>query len=157
MRTHHYKINIHWKGNLGTGTSGYTAYSRAHQLSVDGKQDLQLSSDPAFRGDNKLYNPEELLVASLAGCHMLWYLHLCGDAKIIVVKYDDAPEGFMEEGGPTPAKFVKVILHPRITIKKGGDIEKAIALHHDANAKCFISNSVNFPIEHQPEIIFEEE
>ena len=87
---------------------------------------------------------------------MLWYLHLCADAKIIVVNYEDAPEGFMEEGGTAPGKFVKIVLHPTVTIQLGGDKQKAIDLHHEANAKCFISNSCNFPIEHQSEIIFED-
>lgn len=157
MRTHHYKVNIIWTGNLGTGTSGYTSYNRNHTLSAENKTDaIKLSSDPVFRGDTSLYNPEELLVASIASCHMLWYLHLCADAKITVMNYEDSPEGFMEEGGIAPGKFIKVILHPRITIKKNDDSKKAIALHHEANAKCFISNSCNFPIEHQPEIYFEQ-
>lgn len=157
MRTHNYLVNIKWTGNLGTGTSGYTAYSRNHIFSAANKTEMiKLSSDPHFRGDASIYNPEELLVASIASCHMLWYLHLCADAKITVVNYEDAPEGFMEEGGTTPGKFIKVILHPRVTVKQGDDAQKAIALHHEANAKCFISNSCNFPIEHQPEILFEE-
>ncbi len=157
MRTHHYLINLKWTGNQGTGTSAYTAYNRNHTVTAANKiTELKLSSDPHFRGDASLYNPEELLVASIASCHMLWYLHLCADAKIIIVNYEDAPEGFMEVGGATPGKFTKVILHPRVTIKTGGNKQKAIDLHHEANAKCFISNSCNFPIEHQPEIIFED-
>ncbi|TSA51215.1 MAG: OsmC family peroxiredoxin [Sphingobacteriales bacterium] len=156
MKTHHYKISINWTGNIGTGTSGYTAYNRNHLLSAKNKtENIKLSSDPAFRGDASLFNPEELLVASISSCHMLWYLHLCADAGIIVVDYKDSPEGFMEEGGIAPVKFVKAILHPSVIIKQGGDLQKAIELHHQANAKCFISNSCNFPIEHQPEIIFE--
>lgn len=156
MKTHHYKVTINWTGNLGTGTSGYTAYNRNHNLSADNKtENIKLSSDPAFRGDASLYNPEELLVASIASCHMLWYLHLCADAGITVVAYKDLPEGFMEEGGTSPGKFVKVLLHPCVTIKQGGNSQQAIDLHHQANEKCFIANSCNFPIEHEPEIIFE--
>ena len=156
MKTHHYKVTIYWTGNLGVGTSGYTAYNRNHNLTAEKKTEtINLSADPAFRGDDSLYNPEELLVASIASCHMLWYLHLCADAGIIVVDYKDSPEGFMEVGGTSPGKFVKVILHPTIIIKQGGDSQKAVELHHNANQKCFISNSCNFPIEHEPQIIFE--
>jgi len=154
MRIHHYKIKIEWTGNNGTGTSGYTAYSRSHQLSAENKTSpVQLSSDPHFRGDLAKYNPEELLVASLSSCHMLWYLHLCSDAGIIIQKYEDEPEGFMEEGGNLPGRFTKVILRPKVRISSG-DIEKAKSLHHDANEKCFIANSVNFPMEHEAEIIY---
>ena len=31
-------------------------------------------------------------------------------------------------------------------------IESATALHAEANAKCFIANSVNFPVRHEPVI-----
>lgn len=156
MKTHHYKISINWTGNLGTRTSGYTAYNRNHIFSAENKTDsIKLSSDPTFKGDATLYNPEELLVASISSCHMLWYLHLCADAGIIVVAYEDSPEGYMEEGGITPGKFVKVILHPKVILRKNSDFKNAINLHHQANSKCFIANSCNFIIEHQPQIIFE--
>lgn len=72
MSTHQYKLQITWTGNRGEGTSQYDAYDRDHILEVDGKPDLQLSSDPEFLGNPEKLNPEELLVASLAGCHMLW-------------------------------------------------------------------------------------
>ena len=75
-RTHEYRINSRWTGNLGSGTSAYTAYSRAHECMGEGKSaPIPGSSDPAFRGDPTRYSPEELLVAAIANCHMLWVLH----------------------------------------------------------------------------------
>src|SRR5450759_1627512 len=80
-RTHEYRITSHWTGNLGSGTSAYAAYSRAHECTGAGKSAAILgSSDPAFRGDPARYNPEELLVGARSSCHMLWVLHLCADA-----------------------------------------------------------------------------
>jgi organic hydroperoxide reductase OsmC/OhrA len=81
-KTHTYTCSMTWTGNTGQGTSSYKAYSRDHVYSAPGKPDLPGSSDPAFRGDARRYNPEELLVASLSSCHMLWYLHLCADAGV---------------------------------------------------------------------------
>ncbi len=90
---HHYEATITWTGNSGNGTSNYRAYSRSHSISVDGKPSIPGSSDPAFRGDPAKYNPEELFVASLSACHMLWYLHLCAEAGLVVIDYSDDATG----------------------------------------------------------------
>ncbi len=97
MRTHLYRLPIRWTGNLGTGTASYRGYSRHHEYVGPGKPVIPGSSDPAFRGDATCYNPEELLVGSLASCHMLWFLHLCADAGVVVERYEDAPEGTLVE------------------------------------------------------------
>jgi organic hydroperoxide reductase OsmC/OhrA len=72
-------------------------YERSHTISVDNKPTLLASSDPAFRGDKNKYNPEELLVASLSSCHMLWYLHLCAEAGVVVLEYEDNATGTLME------------------------------------------------------------
>jgi len=97
-KTHTYTCSVTWTGNTGTGTSSYRAYSRDHIVAGPGKPELPGSADPAFRGDAKRYNPEELLLASLSTCHMLWYLHLCADAKVTVVAYRDEPLGHAGRG-----------------------------------------------------------
>ena len=88
---------MRWTGNTGQGTRDYRGYERAHEYSVEGKPVIPGSSDPNFRGDRTRYNPEELLVMSLSSCHMLWYLHLCADSKIVVVEYVDDAIGTMVE------------------------------------------------------------
>jgi organic hydroperoxide reductase OsmC/OhrA len=150
MKEHHYKATITWTGNLGTGTSNYRAFSRNHEISVEGKPVIPASSDPAFRGDPSRYNPEELLVASLSDCHMLWYLHLCSEAGVIVIEYVDQAIGVMTEAADGSGKFKEVTLYPQVTVTDAAMVEKANALHHKANQMCFIANSCNFPIHHQP-------
>jgi organic hydroperoxide reductase OsmC/OhrA len=147
-----YSIDVEWSGNLGDGTAAYSAYSRDHMISVPGKPVLAGSSDPAFRGDASRYNPEELLVASLSACHMLWYLHLCADAGIIVTRYHDAAEGSILDKGQT-CRFAEVILRPTVTMAAGGDADLAISLHEEAHRRCFVANSVNFPVRHAPVVI----
>ncbi len=154
-KQHHYSLSINWTGNRGTGTSGYRDYGREHRLSFPGKTDLLLSSDPAFQGDATKYNPEELLLASLSSCHMLWYLHLCSDAGVIVTAYADDPKGVMEESAVSGGKFIEVVLHPLVTVADASMVDKAMLLHEEANRKCFIANSCNFPISHQPKIVVE--
>ncbi len=95
QRKHHYSVAVVWTGNTGQGTRNYNGYERAHEIRSGQKPVVPGSSDPAFRGDPTRYNPEELFVAALSSCHMLWYLHLCADAGIVVVSYEDHAEGTM--------------------------------------------------------------
>jgi organic hydroperoxide reductase OsmC/OhrA len=154
QREHQYRVTTTWTGNLGAGTSDYRAYSRNHEIKIPGKHaPLPGSADAAFRGDPSRYTPEELLVASLSTCHMLWYLHLCADAGIVVKEYEDAASGTLAEHPDGSGEFTSVVLHPRVVIAGPARIPDATALHHRAHAVCFIARSVNFPVEHEPVVI----
>lgn len=149
---HTYDTHLVWTGNRGEGTSGYRAYDRAHEITIPGKPFIPGSSDPQFRGDRTRYNPEELLVASLSACHMLWYLHLCADAGITVTSYADDAHGSVEQTPDGGGQFAEVTLHPVVRITAGGDTELATSLHERAHALCFIARSVNFPVRCEPHI-----
>lgn len=149
---HSYAVNLRWTGNLGQGTSSYRAYSRDHEIVADSKPILPGSSDPAFRGDPARYNPEDLLVASLAACHMLWYLHLAVGAGLVVQDYRDAAEGTMVETDDGGGHFTEVVLRPEVTLAAGADAALAEQLHARAHALCFIANSVNFPVRCEPSV-----
>ena len=152
-KTHRYAVTVKWTGNTGSGTSNYRNYERRHEISTGTlKPTILGSSDPAFRGDPACWNPEELLLASLSACHKLWYLHLCAISGIVAVEYVDHAEGFMEEADDGSGHFQRVVLRPEVTITENSDIAKARELHAVAHAKCFIANSVNFPVEHEPQI-----
>jgi organic hydroperoxide reductase OsmC/OhrA len=151
-RSHTYEVSVRWTGNDGSGTSGYRAYSRDHVLSSAGKPSVPGSSDPSYRGDATRWNPEELLVASLSQCHMLWFLHLAAEAGVVVTDYHDEPTGVLREdddalGG---GEFTGVTLRPVVTVQDPDMIDRATALHAEANACCFIARSVKFPVEHRP-------
>lgn len=154
-RRHRYDATVTWTGNLGHGTVDYRHYSRNAEITVTGKPSIPLSSDPAFLGDPHRHNPEELLVASLAACHMLWYLHLCANAGIRVTSYQDQARGTMIEDADGGGRFHDVILRPHVTLAHGSDVDLARRLHAEANLKCFIANSLNFPVHHDPHIIEE--
>jgi organic hydroperoxide reductase OsmC/OhrA len=149
-REHRYPVTITWTGNLGTGTSAYDAYSRGYVIGGDRKPAIAGSSDPVFRGERTRWNPEELLVASLSACHQLWVLHLCAYAGIAVVNYVDHAEGTMTESADGGGGFTRVILRPHVTLAFGSNVERIADIHRDAHAKCFIANSVNFPVDCEP-------
>lgn len=151
MKTHNYSTRIEWTGNEGQGTLNYKSYNRNHKISIDGKySEINGSSDPSFLGDKTRYNPEDLFLSSLSACHMLWYLHLCAVHNIIVTEYYDNATGIMEESKNGSGKFVEVTLNPTVKITDPNRIEQANELHEKANEMCFIANSCNFEIQHNP-------
>jgi organic hydroperoxide reductase OsmC/OhrA len=153
-RKHQYRITSRWTGNLGSGTSAYTAYSRAHECSGNGKlATIPGSSDPAFRGDPARYNPEELLVGALSSCHMLWVLHLCSDAGIVVTEYADDAWGEMVEHPDGSGEMTRVILRPHMRIGDSARAPEIAAIHDRAHAVCCLARSVRFPVEHQPVVL----
>ncbi len=149
---HHYRAAVTWTGNQGEGTASYRGYSRSHDIEIAGKPTIAGTADAAFRGDPGAHNPEDMLVAAISACHMLWYLHLCSEAGIRVVAYRDEAEGIMELGGDGGGRFTRLVIRPRVTIAAGDDAERAEQLHAEANAKCFIANSLNLPVEHEATI-----
>ncbi len=151
MTDHHYALDLVWQGNRGTGTSGYRDYGRDVTLRAAGKPDLLGSADPTFRGDATRWNPEELLLAALAQCHLLSYLHSAVLHGIVVTAYDDSPVGVMVQEGHG-GHFTSVTLRPRVTIADPAQADLAREIHGEASRNCFIAASVNFPVLHEPEI-----
>ena len=164
INEHIYAVNLLWTGNKisaeGQGTRSYTSYERCYEISAEDKPVIQGSADAAYRGDAGKYNPEEMLVAALSSCHMLWYLHLCADNGITVVSYSDKATGYMQPESAqkdqhgqehlTPGRFTRVILTPDVTTLSPAKLELATRLHHEAHRRCFIANSVNFEILIEP-------
>jgi organic hydroperoxide reductase OsmC/OhrA len=150
---HHYTVEATWTGDRGTGTSGYRDYDRSVTLAIDGKPDLLASSDKPFRGDPSRWNPEDLLLAALSECHLLSYLHACVGAGVVVVGYSDVATGTMIEDGRGGGAFREVVLHPRVVVADESMRDAATSAHQQAHDWCFIANSVNFPVRHEPTIV----
>ncbi|WP_067696921.1 OsmC family protein [Nocardia jejuensis] len=146
MAEHAYEVETTWSG----ATTGYRAYSRNHEVSAPGRPPIPGTADPKFRGDATRWNPEQLLVAALSECHMLWYLHLCAEAGVVVTTYRDNALGVMDD-----ERFRTVTLRPRITVTEPAMVDVAEQLHSEANKRCYIANSVNFPVAHQSTIVVE--
>lgn len=165
LQARNYRVSVVWTGNRGHGTAGYRSYDRNHLVTVGevgearpgGRrgtpEPIAGSSDPAFRGDPGRWNPEQLLTAALSQCHMLWYLHLCAEAGVVVTGYTDHAAGTMTEHADGSGRFTEVLLRPHVTVRSPDMIGKAAGLHRDAHEKCFIARSVNFPVRHEPVVI----
>lgn len=156
-KLHTYDVSVVWTGAGESGTRSYTSYERDHEVRFEGKPSLPGSSDPAFRGDPRRYSPEELLVASLSQCHMLWFLHLASVSGVVVVGYVDNAVGTMRVEAAGTGQFTEVVLRPVVTLgvthRPDGTVvtEDDVAdLHRKAHEHCFIARSVAFPVRHDP-------
>lgn len=149
-KNHEYSAAVEWTGNKGTGTSSYKAYKRTWDIAVPGKPVVHCSNDPLLGGDPRLMNPEDLLLSSLAACHMLWYLHLASESGVIVHRYRDTPIGIGENEPTGAGRFTSAVLRPAINVPEGTDLALAEDLHHRIHEFCFIARSVNFPVTYEP-------
>ncbi len=145
-RQHSYSATITWTGNRGQGTAQYRGYDRLWEVRTPGKPVIVCSNDPLLGGDPSKPNPEDLLLASLSSCHMLWYLHLACNAGIVVTGYEDSPVGVGETETNGAGRFLSATLHPRIQLRRGADLTRADAIHGEIHRYCFIARSLNFPI-----------
>jgi organic hydroperoxide reductase OsmC/OhrA len=150
MKDHNYTTLITWTGNKGTGTSSLKSYERDLTMAVDGKPEIPGTSEVSIEGNKVRYNPEELLQCAVSSCHMLSFLYLCAKNGVIVTGYIDRATGTMRDTPEGSGHFTEIILKPEITIAGNIDEVKLAKLHHEANEICFIANSCNFPVYHQP-------
>jgi organic hydroperoxide reductase OsmC/OhrA len=148
---HRYEARVVWTGNTGTGTAGYTHYSRDHVIQIEGKPELEGSADALFQGEAARHNPEDLFVAAIAACHMLAYLALCARRGVNVLSYEDASSGVLhlDAGG---GRFTGIVLRPVVEIDDASDADVAQRLHAEAHARCFIASSCSVPIRHEPTV-----
>jgi organic hydroperoxide reductase OsmC/OhrA len=148
-RVHRYTASCAWQGSTA---AGYDAYRRAHEATAPpAPGTLELSSDPAFRGDPALLNPEQLLVLAASSCQLLSFLAVAARARIDVIEYRDEAEGEMPEEDP-PMRITRITLSPRITIRGAADDDRVRHLVDVAHRECFIANSLTTGVFVEPAI-----
>lgn len=155
-KQHKYEVDVVWTGTH-TGKASYTAYGREHELSNGQAPLIPGTADPAFRGHPDRWNPEQLQVAALSQCHMLWYLNLAVTAGVIVTDYKDHSDGVMIQDATGAGQFDSVTLRPHVTITSGSDFDTALQIHSKVPDLCFIARSVNFPVIHKPVITVQDD
>ena len=137
--THEYGAVVTWRGSTA---SGYDSYDRTHAGACPpAAASLTLSSDPAFRGDAAILNPEQLLLLAAASCQLLAFLAVAARARIDVWEYDDDAEASMPEQ-PRPMRISEIRLRPRIRVAPGTDAARVLQLCEVAHSECFIANSL---------------
>lgn len=146
MAEHDYTARVVWTGNRGQGTASYKAYDRNWNVETPGKPVIHCSNDPLLGGDPGLHNPEDMLIAALSACHMLWFLHLASNAGVAVQAYLDDPLAVGETDADGASRFLRATLRPQITVPGGTDLAMVDGLHAEVHKYCFIARSLAFPV-----------
>ncbi|WP_350347112.1 OsmC family protein [Agromyces sp. G08B096] len=162
---HRFQVRLDWTGadagdpDSQAGPRGLAAAARsperrAHVVRADGKlHAIEGSAARPFHGDPARWNPEELLLAALADCHLLSYLYVAARDGVVVRDYSDAATATLRQDGRGGGSIVEAVLRPRVVVAEDGMVEAALALHAEASALCFIASSVAFPVRHEPTIL----
>jgi len=149
VTVHRYTASCHW---AGTTSLGYERYDRTHSAAArPAELAPRLSSDPAFRGDPALLNPEQLVVMAAASCQLLSFLALAARARLNVVMYDDDAEGVMDDADE-PARIQRIVLHPEIWVEPGTSEDRVLGLVEQAHSLCYVANSLNSEIVLEPSV-----
>jgi organic hydroperoxide reductase OsmC/OhrA len=144
---HHYSTTCTWSGSTA---HGYESYDRTHRAAAPpAAVELTLASDPAFRGNPALLNPEQLLVLAASSCQLLSFLAVAAKGRIDVVEYRDAAEGFMPDDDP-PVRLTQIVLRPHITVRGTVAEDRLRHLCDVAHRECYVANSLNTHLTIEP-------
>ena len=141
------KATIDWK-KLPNEAFTDGKYHRTHTWTFDGGISVQASSSPDIvpvpYSDPTLIDPEEAFLASIASCHMLFFLSIAGKQKLIIESYEDHPEAIMEKNEEGKMAITSVVLKPRVKFSGSRQPDQSLlqTIHHKAHDRCFIANSI---------------
>ena len=116
---------------------------RAHRVEIGGVN-VAGSASPQWGGDPAATDPEQMFVAALSACHMLWFLALARERRLRVVSYEDEASGRLDHDA---FAFTGVTLRPRVEFQEAPEAEVLAELHHEAHRRCYIANSASIPVE----------
>jgi len=136
-----YRAKIHWKNQ--DSQFNYDTFDRTHEITFPGGIHFAASSAPEYLGKKELANPEEMLAATLASCHMLTFLAVCAKSRLHVTSYEDTPVATLDKNAEGKLAVTHIQLSPKATFQ--GDVpspEKLQELHAKAHRNCFIANSL---------------
>jgi organic hydroperoxide reductase OsmC/OhrA len=154
MSGHAHKVQIRW----ARGDAAFTdnRYSRAHSWHFDGGIEVPASSSPHVvrvpLSQEAAVDPEEAFVASIASCHMLWFLSIAAAGGFRVDRYADEADGVMGKNAAGKTAVTRVTLRPHVAFsgEKLPSRAQLAELHHKAHEECFIANSVTTDIRCEP-------
>jgi organic hydroperoxide reductase OsmC/OhrA len=146
--THRYEARLRWSGSTGPGWEGY---AREHAAwAPPAEQELRLTTGEA-KGDPRILNPEQLLVAAASSCQLLWFLHLAAKARLDVVEYEDEATGVMPLDAD-PVRVTEIVLRPRIVVASAAGEERVRRLVELAHERCYVANSLTSEVRIEPRI-----
>lgn len=151
-----YHATVRWERDGAVFTDN--RYSRRHRWQFDGGVEVPASSSPQVvrvpLSDPSAVDPEEAFVASLASCHLLWFLSIAAEAGFVVERYEDEAVGTMSLRQDGRWWMSRVVLQPRVAFAgtRQPSAEEFATLHHRAHDECYIANSVRTEVRCEPQL-----
>ena len=137
-----HRAKIEWRRE--SADFAYENYNRDFVVEFDNGLKLEASAAPDYKGSPDRVDPEELLVAAVANCHMLTFLAFCSKKRLTLDSYRDDAVGVLEKNAEGKLAITRVTLRPVASFAPGVEVsrEELEKLHHRAHEECFIANSV---------------
>jgi organic hydroperoxide reductase OsmC/OhrA len=153
-REHVFTSRSEWRGSTA---GGWDSYDRTHHVTAPpASPRLTVTTADERVGDPRHMNPEQLLLAAVSSCQLLWFLHLAAVARIDVLEYVDEAKAVMPEENP-PVRITAITLRPRVVVAKGPSEQRVTRLMELAHRECYIANSLRSEVLIEPEVIIKEE
>jgi organic hydroperoxide reductase OsmC/OhrA len=137
FKTFTYDTYLNWLGN------------RAGLLHSKGKPEFRVASPPEFKGEEGVWSPEDLFVASVDICTMTTFMAFSKHKNIAIVSYNTHAEGVLESVDGK-YQFTKIILRPTIVVETAEAIDAARKALEDAHKSCLVSNSIKTQVVLEP-------
>ncbi len=137
-----YTTNIEWKQT--SSDFSFEKYNRNHTITFSGNHILKNSAAPEYFGNSDMSNPEELIAAALASCHMLTFLAVASKSGYNVQSYNCKAEALLAKNDEGKMSITEITLTPEI-VYSGDKLptpEQLKSLHEKAHRNCFIAQSL---------------
>ena len=138
---------IHWTAKPHADQPD--TFSRDHTVRLENGHELLNSSAPAYFGNPSASNPETLLLAALASCHMLTFLAIVSKRGFSVAEYSDRAVGTLGKNAEGRMAITHCTLNPQITFSGDNQpgAEELQRFHDSAHRNCFIANSLSCTVD----------
>lgn len=132
---------------LSGGPEGYAV------VSVAGLPELRTAPPADFDGPGDAWSPEQLLLAAVETCFLFTLRAVARASKLEFTSLELSGEGTVDrKNGPT--RFTEIVLRPRLSLRSGGDRDKAMRVLEKSEKACLVSASLSTPIRLEPEVVF---
>jgi organic hydroperoxide reductase OsmC/OhrA len=143
-----YRVGIEWRRLTADFESA--TYDRTHQIRFEGGAVLESSAAKEYQGRPELANPEELIAAALASCHMLTFLAVASRSHMVVDSYTDSAVATLGKNSQGKLAVTKITLKPKVKFSMALDPERFKHFHEKAHSNCFIAQALSCEVEIDP-------
>ena len=119
----------------------------------DGLPNIEVASPPQFGGPGGRWTPEHLFVGAATTCWLTTFLAYAERSRLELVAVEAAGEAIVERGDDGKVSIPRLVLRPRVTVKREEDREPALKWIRKAEETCLIARAMRASVELEPEVL----